>query len=284
MEFCVLRDTLICIVNKIIKNKGPSFVLENAFMNKIVIANWKMNPGTPTEAKRIYSGVKKGVARVKGVDVYVCPPFVFLPELSKPAMGKKVKLGVQDVFYEETGAFTGQISPKMAKSYKAKMTILGHSERRALGETNKLVGRKVVHAISEKMTTVLCVGEKERTDEGDYYTFIRNEIEDGVAGLKRTDLKKLMIAYEPIWAIGKRAEEALDADALYEMVLFIRKVLTERFGRAPANRVPVLYGGSVKENNANEFIVKGGVDGLLVGGASLAPKKFVEIIKASVVK
>ena len=249
-------------------------------MAKIVIANWKMNPVTPAEAKRIYAGTVKGATKLRGVHVSVCPPFVFLPELAK-GTSKKVTLGVQDVFYEEDGAYTGQTSPKMAKGYKAKLAIVGHSERRALGESNELVGRKARHAIEVGMTAVLCVGERERNEEGEYYTFIKDELEAALIGLKRKDLDKLIIAYEPIWAIGKRAEEALDTRSLFEMVLFIRKVLTERFGRAPADRVPILYGGSVKAENAGTFITEGGVDGLLVGSASLDPKQFTQILTAA---
>lgn len=249
---------------------------------KIVIANWKMNPETPVEAKKIYTALKRDAGKVRGVDTYVCPPFVFLPELAKQGVTQKVKLGVQDLFYEDSGAHTGQVSPPMVAGYKAKLALLGHSERRAMGEDSKLIGRKARHVISSGMTAVVCVGERERTQEGDYYRFIKEELEEAITGLKRTDLKKLIIAYEPIWAIGKRAEEALDPEALYEMVLFIRKVLTERFGRAPAQRVPVLYGGSVKPENATSFVHRGGVDGLLVGGASLNPEQFTSICKATI--
>lgn len=241
-----------------------------------------MNPKTPAEARRIYSSIKKGVAKVKGVDTYVCPPFVFLSELSKLGVTSKIRLGVQDAFYEETGAYTGQISPEMAKVYKAKIAILGHSERRALGEDNKLIRRKLFHAVASGFTVVLCVGESKRSEEGDYYTFIREEIESALVGVKRVDLKKIIIAYEPIWAIGKSAGEAIDSVALYEMILFIRKVLIECFGRTPAMHVPILYGGSVKENNALDFIQNGGADGLLVGGASLQPEQFIGITKAVV--
>lgn len=250
--------------------------------NKILIANWKMNPKTAVEAKKIFSETQKGLAKIQGVDVYICPPVVFLPELSK--VTKKVVLGAQDLFYEKTGAYTGQVSPHMVIGYKAKLAILGHSERRALGESNDLLARKARHVLNEGMSVALCVGEKERTDEGDYLTFVREELEAVLAVLKKNDLKRFIIAYEPMWAIGKSADDALDVSALYEMVLFIRKILIEKFGRAPAEKVPILYGASVKVENAQELVEKGGVDGLLVGSASLDPKQFLAIAKVIVTK
>lgn len=247
---------------------------------KIVIANWKMNPTTPKEAKRIFIGTTKGVAGVKGVQVSVCPPFVFIPELAKELKGTKVQLGVQDLFCEESGAFTGQISPAMAKAYKVKLAILGHSERREVGESNELVGSKVRFVIRQGLTAVLCVGERERSDEGTHFTYVREELEAVFAGLKRVELANLVIAYEPIWAIGKTAVDAMQTRDLFEMVLYIRKLLIERFGRNSADQVPILYGGSVKADNASALMKEGGIDGLLVGGASLDPKQFSSIITA----
>jgi triosephosphate isomerase len=249
-------------------------------MNKLVIANWKMNPKTPAEAKRIYTGILKGVAKTKGVQVVVCPPTVFLPELAKLGTTSKVRLGVQDLFSEDAGAFTGQTSAPMAKAYKATYAILGHSERRELGESNALVGQKVRHAIKQGLTAVLCVGERARSDDGAYYTFIRDELEAAFAGLKRVQLTKLVIAYEPIWAIGKSAAEAMQTHELYEMSLYIRKLLIERFGRNSANNVAILYGGSVKAENAANIMQGSTVDGLLVGSASLDPKEFSAIVTA----
>jgi len=251
-------------------------------MQKLVIANWKMNPVKPTEAEKVYAGIQTGVADVKGVQTVVCPPFVFLPKLARMVKGRKVELGVQDLFYDKSGAYTGQISPAMAKAYKAKWVILGHSERRELGETNELVGRKVRYAIHEGISAVLCVGERERAEDGLFYTFVRDELEAVLTGLKRKDLEKLVIAYEPIWAIGKRVEEAMQTRDLMEMTLFIKKLLIERFGRRPAENVAILYGGSVKPENAAELVREGGVDGLLVGSASLDSKQFSKIVTAAV--
>jgi len=251
-------------------------------MKKLIVANWKMHPVKAAEAKKIFTGIQKGASSTKGAQLVVCPPFVHLPELSKIVQGAKVRLGVQDTFHEETGAFTGQVSPQMAQNYKAKWTIVGHSERRERGESNEDIGRKVRYAIEQGMQTILCVGERERTDEGEYYRYVRDELEAVFTGLKRRDLPKLVVAYEPIWAIGKRAAEAMQAPDLLEMTLFIKKLMIERFGRKAAEQVPILYGGSVKPENAAAFVREGGVDGLLVGSASLDPKQFIEITQAAV--
>jgi triosephosphate isomerase len=246
----------------------------------LIIANWKMNPVKPALAKKIFTGTVAGARTKKHTSVVVCPPTLFLPELAKLPRVKNVALGAQDVFYEEQGARTGQTSPAMVRPYKVTHAIIGHSERRELGESNDLVARKVAYAISEGLTAVVCIGERERKDDGSYYTFVREELDAVLVPLQRKDLARLVIAYEPVWAIGKSAAEAMQPRELHEMVLFIRKVLTERFGRAPASRVPVLYGGAVKADNAEEIVRAGGVDGLLVGSASLNPKEFTKIIGA----
>jgi triosephosphate isomerase len=246
---------------------------------KLIVANWKMNPTTPSRARLVAASIAKTAKKHKAAEVVICPPTVFLSELAK-ARQRSVALGVQDIFYEEQGAYTGQTSPAMLVSYRARFAILGHSERRALGETNELVGRKVRYAMEQGITPIACVGERERSEDGSYYFFVREELEAILSGLRRKDLAKLVIAYEPIWAIGKRAEEAMQPRELNEMVLFIRKVLTEEFGRKPAGTVRILYGGSVKGDNAHEILEEGGVDGLLVGSASLQPREFAKIIQA----
>lgn len=247
----------------------------------LVIANWKMNPVKPAEVKKIFAGTVTAARRAKHTDVVVCPPYIHVAVVSQLPRSKNVLLGVQDVFYEERGAFTGQHSPAMASAYKATYAIVGHSERRELGETNELVARKVAYAIQEGLTAVLCIGERVRHEDGTYYTFVREELETVLSWLQRKDLASLVIAYEPVWAIGKTAAEAMQPRELHEMVLFIRKVLTEKFGRAPAARVPILYGGAVKAENAHDIMTEGGVNGLLVGSASLNPKEFGGIIAAT---
>ncbi len=249
-------------------------------MQRYVIANWKMNPGKPSEAKKLFAGIKLGVTKERRVEVVVCPPHPFLGELTKELRGSKVKLGVQDLSFKDTGAYTGEVSAPMVQAYKATYVLIGHSERRELGEGNDLVARKVEYAIASGLRVVLCVGERERRDDGAYFAFIAEELTTALAGMKRKDLERLMIAYEPVWAIGKTAQDAMTTEALYEMVLFIRKVLSELFGRAYVARVPILYGGSAKAENAAELVTEGGTDGLLVGSASLVSKEFTKIVAA----
>lgn len=258
--------------------------MQTSIAKKYVIGNWKLNPTTPKEAKKIFTGIKKGAAKAKGVEVAVCPPYVYLPELARELSGSKIKLGVQDLFYKDSGAHTGEVSAPMVQSYKATYTILGHSERRAMGETNKQVAEKVQSSIAHGFRTVVCIGERERNDDGAYYTFIAEEVRSIVNVLRRKDVAELILAYEPIWAIGKTADQAMQPSELYEMVLFIRKLLTEKFGRTVAARVPILYGGSVKADNTEALMVEGKVDGLLVGGASLDPKAFTAIVELAAKK
>lgn len=247
----------------------------------LVVANWKMNPTTIRDARRICAGALRGATTAQGVHVVVCPPNLFLPELAAELKKSKVvTLGVQDLSSEEAGAYTGQISASMLLPYKVVWALLGHSERRALGETDGHVALKVRHAIAKGISPILCIGERERNDEGAFYTLIRTQLEVVFALLKRKDIVKLTIAYEPVWAIGKSASEAMSAAQLYEMALYIRKILIERYGRATASEVRILYGGAVKAENAHTLVRDSGVDGLLVGSASLDPKQFGAILRA----
>ncbi len=249
-------------------------------MQKIVVANWKMNPLSAKEAKRIFAGTKEAVAKVKDVEVVVCPPVVFLSELARERQSVRVALGVQDLSHEVHGAYTGQVSAPMVSGYKSKWAIVGHSERRALGETNDIVAEKVARAIANGIAPIVCVGESERNDEGAHYLFVQAQLAVVFSALKRKDVEKLTIAYEPVWAIGKSATEAIQIPELYEMVLYIRKLLIEHSGRRYADHVRILYGGSVKPENAAELVRGGGLDGLLVGSASLEPKAFGAIVES----
>ena len=245
---------------------------------KLVIGNWKMNPQTADKAVSLFEGIKI-TTKLKDVDVVVAPPYIYIDELALGYKGSKIAFGAQDVSFEESGAFTGDISAGMLKDVGVSYVIVGHSERRAGGETNQDVQKKVAAVLAAKMRPVLCIGESERDKDADYLAFLREEIVSALGELSPKELKKVVIAYEPIWAIGKGASAAMDAHSLHQMVVFVRKVLTETFDAKIAKAIPILYGGSVKAENSEELIAEGEIDGFLVGGASLDPENFGGILE-----
>ena len=241
----------------------------------LVVGNWKMNPETANKAKEIFRGIKAETKDLKNTKIVVCPPFVYLSDLEKMNDGSVI-LGAQDMFWEKSGPFTGEISAQMLE--KEGYVILGHSERRGLGETDEMVSKKVISAIKAHLHPILCLGEKIRDEHGEYLHFLRNQIINSLGKLPKTYLSKLVIAYEPIWAIGQA--EAMKPADIHETSLFIKKVLAEIYKQKTILSIPVLYGGSVSADNAKEIITLGEVQGLLVGRESLAPKKFGELLKA----
>jgi len=245
--------------------------------NKIlVVANWKMNPETAEKAAEIFQETNKAVKNLKNTKVVVCPPFVYLSELEK-INNSKVILGAQDMFWEKTGSFTGEISSVMLKGES--YVILGHSERRELGETDEMVAKKVVSACQSGLKPILCIGEKERDAHGEYLHFLHNQIVSSLAKLSQKYLSNLVIAYEPVWAIGKGEGGAMKPADIHETSIFIKKVLTGIYNQKDATTVPIIYGGSVNYKNAKEMITLGEVQGLLVGRESLSSKKFGELLK-----
>ena len=247
-------------------------------VKSLVVANWKMNPETIEKAKEIFRGTKAVVKDLKNTKVVICPPFVYLSDLEK-INDSKILIGAQDMFWENTGSFTGEISPIMLKKEGEGYVILGHSERRELGETEEMIAKKIASAIKAGLIPILCIGEKERDIHGEYLHFLRKQIINSLGKLPKRFLAKLIVAYEPIWAIGKSEEEAMKPADLHEMTIFIKKILVELYGQAVGMTVPVLYGGSVNHNNAKDILVHGQVQGLLVGRESLNPKKFGELLK-----
>ncbi len=247
-------------------------------IKKIVIANWKMNPLTPGEAKVISKGIVKASDKLKRTTVVIAPPFPFLSSVS---LSKKVFLGSQDAFWGGVGAQTGEVSIGMLKSLKASYVILGHSERRALGESDAFVSKKIIATLKAGMTPILCIGEKARDHHGDYLSFVENQIRASLEGVSRKEISKIIIAYEPVWAIGKTADDAMDSSKLHEMSIFVHKTLVNMFGRESAQKVKLNYGGSVEGANAHDLIQNGNVYGFLVGHASLDSKKFAEILRAT---
>ncbi len=244
---------------------------------KLIVANWKMNPVSLKEADSIIRTVKSGIKKLENVKVVICPPYFYISNIKS---GTAFDVGAQNVFWEDSGAYTGEISSKMAKNLGAGYAIIGHSERRIyLGETDKIVNQKINSALKNGLKPVFCVGEsREERDKDRAGDVIANEIEKGLEGVPEGYLmnNNLIIAYEPIWAIG--TGNTPTSDDIMSMALLIRKVITKLYDRKIADNLPIIYGGSVNSENALDFVDKAGMDGLLVGGASLNASEFVRIV------
>ncbi len=244
----------------------------------LIVGNWKMNPQSADEAKTIFLGIRKASEKVKRVDTVVCPPFVLIPALEKLVAGRfATYLGAQDCFYEASGSFTGNISPALLKRSGVSYAIIGHSERRALGESDEVVNRKTIAALTAQLKPIICVGERERDADGKFYAEVEGQVATALKGVRKADLKNVIIAYEPVWAIGKKESEAMTPAQLQEMAIFIKKTLVELYD-ASAATLPVLYGGSVTSANTQGLLEVREVEGLLVGRASLDVKDFGLII------
>lgn len=244
---------------------------------RIVIGNWKMNPQTKKEAEKIFKGIAK--EKNKKVEVVICPPAIYLESMRK--ISKSIPLGVQNMNFENIGPFTGELGASMLYDLGARFVILGHSERRALGETNKDVNKKIKSAFYNGLQPVLCVGESVRDAEHKYLSFVKEQLEQGLEGISKNSIEKLIIAYEPVWAIGEKADREATPEEFLETSIFIRKILSDKFGNNFAQKVRIIYGGSVHPENALGFVVLGRSEGFLVGRDSLYPKKFLEIINCA---
>ncbi len=244
----------------------------------LIVGNWKMNPQSADEAKTIFLGIRKASEKVKRVDTVVCPPFVLIPALEKLVAGRfATYLGAQDCFYEASGSFTGNVSPALLKHSGVNYVIIGHSERRALGESDEVVNHKTIAALTAQLKPIICVGERERDVDGKFYAQVEGQVAAALKGVRKADLKNVIIAYEPVWAIGKKESEAMTPAQLQEMAIFIKKTLVEIYD-ASAATLPVLYGGSVTSANAQGLLEVNEIEGLLVGRASLDAKDFGLII------
>lgn len=237
-----------------------------------------MNPVSLKDADKLFSSAAKSISKVRKTEIVICPPFIYLERLRK--LSKKINLGAQDTFWGDVGAFTGEVSAEMLYNLGVKYTIVGHSERRALGEENIDINKKLKALLSARITPILCVGETSRDESHEYFNVVRTQIKECLSGINKNLISKIIIAYEPVWAISstpnRRDATALDSR---EMSVFIRKVLSDIATPAIAKDTRVIYGGSVSERDAEEFLRYGGVDGVLSGRASLTAEKFVKIIK-----
>ncbi len=246
-------------------------------MRKLLIAgNWKMHKTVP-EALELVRELKTLVSDVTDRDILVCPPFTALHPVGRELEGSNIALGGQNMFYEEEGAFTGEISPLMLKDVGCSYVILGHSERRHIfGETDDLINKKVISAAKHRLTPILCVGETlEERESGETEKVVERQVREGLKGLSPES--ELVIAYEPVWAIG--TGKTATPELAQEVHSFIRSILSDIFGEEKAERTRILYGGSVKPQNAKGLLEMPDIDGALVGGASLKAESFAKIVK-----
>ena len=243
----------------------------------IVVANWKMNPASFREAKKLFEAERKAAEKSRGAGVVIAPPAIFLRELSLAYRGSKVAFAVQNAHFEAGGAHTGEISLAQAKDARAKYVIVGHAERRAEGETDDDARKKVAAALSLKMTPILCVGESSRTDEGEQYDVVREQLRAGLADVAASSLSRVLLVYEPLWTIGKQT--AMNPREMHQMAIFIRKCVVESHGEG-GRSLKILYGGSVDEKNAAAMLREGDVHGFLVGRASVRAEEFAKLLQA----
>ena len=259
-------------------------------MKKIyIIANWKMNPASPMEAKKLFLSVKRDMRAIKKVAVGICPPF---PYLGFFRAGKNPALGAQDCFWEEkSGAYTSGVSALMLKNLGCEYVILGHSERREyFGDSDAVINKKVKSALREKLSPIIAVGEKTRktfTDSGRHTNELDAVLEEQVLGALRgvsaRDLRNIIFAYEPVWAIsrGEKDHENASPDEVFAAVLYIRRIIASLYAKSIAKSIPVLYGGSVDSKNLVSFLSSGQADGALVGSVSLDAREFVKMVQAA---
>ncbi|SEM63714.1 triosephosphate isomerase [Mesobacillus persicus] len=249
-------------------------------MRKPIIAgNWKMHKTLP-EAKKFIEDVNGLVPSIDKVESVVCAPALFLGQLVEAAQNYDVKIGAQNMHFEESGAFTGEISPKALEEIGVHYVIIGHSERREMfNETDESVNKKTLAAFKYNLIPIVCCGETlEQRENGETNEFVGTQITKALEGLTEDQLKQTVIAYEPIWAIGTgKSSTAEDAN---EVCAHIRKVIAERFSSEVAEAIRIQYGGSVKPGNIKEYMAQSDIDGALVGGASLESDSFLQLLEA----
>ena len=242
-----------------------------------VAGNWKMNK-TAAEAVAFVREIRTGLNQIDGVDIAVCPPYIAIPGVADALQGTKVGVGAQNMHYEESGAYTGELAPNMITPF-CQYVILGHSERRAyFGETDEGVNKKAKVALANGLTPIICVGESlEQNEAGETQSFVSGQVKAALAGLTAQQASQVVMAYEPIWAIGTgKSADAAQAGSI--IATAVRGPIAEMFGEEVAQAVRIQYGGSVKPHNIAEYMAHPDIDGALVGGASLKPA-FIELVQ-----
>ncbi len=246
----------------------------------LIVGNWKMNL-LVAEAAELALGVKGFVEKITDVRVILAPSFTLLHSVSQVLSGSKVELASQNFYFEKNGAYTGEVSPDMIKDAGCKYAILGHSERRQLfGETDELINKKILGALENDILAILCVGETgEQRKAGETHKIIESQVNKALDGLDNQQLREIVIAYEPVWAIGT-GEDATAGQAA-EIHGLIRKIVAGKYQGNETKPLTMLYGGSVTPQNSRELLQNNEIDGVLVGGASLNIDSFCDIIKSA---
>lgn len=246
-----------------------------------IAGNWKMHKTIP-EAVEMVKALKEESPQLTDAELVVIPPYTMLSEVKKVIEGSTVQLGAQNIFWEEKGAFTGEVSPPMLKDAGCQYVTIGHSERRQyFGETNETVNKKIKAALAHELTPIMCIGESlEEREKGNTMDKVETQINSGLEGLGKDEIRRIVIAYEPIWAIGTGVT-ATPSQA-EEVHSFIREKLTEKYGNEIASYAIILYGGSVKPANTYSILKENNINGALVGGASLEADSFIQITKEAI--
>ncbi len=243
----------------------------------VVAANWKMNM-TPSMAEEFTGSIKDQIVDAEA-EVYIIPPFISIPKVKEVLSGTDVKIGAQNLYFEEKGAFTGEVSASMLTDSGVDAVIIGHSERREyFNEDDTIINKKLKKALEHDLTPILCCGESLETREaGKAVEWIERQITEDLSGISKDDVLKCIIAYEPIWAIG--TGKVATSDQAEEICAKIREKIEQLYDKDAADSIRILYGGSVNAGNCAELFAKENIDGGLIGGAGLKPE-FVEIVKA----
>lgn len=242
---------------------------------KIIAGNWKMNKNRENSISLINT-LKNSIDTDK-VDVVICVPFINIPDIYNIINGTNIKIGAQNVHFEENGAFTGEISPEMLKSFNVQYVIIGHSERRAyFNETDEVINKKIIKALQHNITPILCVGESlEQRELNTTIELVRSQVKKAFKNVNKDDAKNVVVAYEPIWAIG--TGKVATKEQAQEVCFEIRKVISEIYNEEVASQIRIQYGGSVTAESANQLFNMPDIDGGLVGGASLK-EDFIKIV------
>ncbi|MFX1394765.1 MAG: triose-phosphate isomerase [Promethearchaeota archaeon] len=247
----------------------------------IIGGNWKMNRGSPAEAREMLEKLKPLVKNIDKVDIVVCAPFTALTSIFDMIKETNIKMGAQNMFFEDKGAYTGEISPIFLKAIGCEYVILGHSERRNIfKESDDLINKKLKKALNMDLNPIVCIGEQlEEREAGKTREIIQNQLNETFRDLTKDEIIKTVIAYEPIWAIG--TGKTATPDQAEDIHVFIRELLGQKYDKGTADLIRIQYGGSIKPENAEDLFKQENIDGGLVGGASLQANSLYDIIKAA---